>query len=116
LQNTLNILVADQLPPAIINLAPYWRPAPLALAVLAHWIGPYRGNAAILEHFRSVTAFDQMLLRADLWKTLSQRDPGQPRNLEQYEQAAGIIDTGFAWILVETCSQPEDNLPEHWQR
>jgi uncharacterized protein (TIGR02569 family) len=90
--NPDNILVADELPPAIIDLALYWRPAPLALAVLAYWLGPYRGTAAILEHFRGITAFDQMLLRAGLWKTLSQRDPGQPTNLEQYEQAAGIIE------------------------
>ena len=73
--NPDNILVADQLPPAIIDLAPYWRPASLALAVLAYWLGPYRGNAAILEHFRGITAFDQMLVRAGLWKALSQRNP-----------------------------------------
>src|SRR5215469_815242 len=84
--NPDNILVADQLAPAIIDLAPYWRPAPLALAVLAYWVGPYRGNSAILEHFCGITAFDQMLVRAGLWKTLCQRDPGQATNLEQYQK------------------------------
>jgi uncharacterized protein (TIGR02569 family) len=90
--NPDNILVADQVPPAIIDLAPYWRPAPLASAVLAYWIGPYRGNAAILEHFRGIPAFDQMLIRAGLWKALSQRDLGQPTHLEQHAQAVGIIE------------------------
>jgi hypothetical protein len=90
--NPDNILVADLLPPAMIDLAPYWRPAPLALAVLAYWIGPYRGNAAILEQFRGIAAFDQMLLRAGLWKTLCQRDLGQATKLKEYEQAVGIIE------------------------
>jgi uncharacterized protein (TIGR02569 family) len=90
--NPDNILVADELPPAIIDLAPCWRPAPLALAVLAYWLGPYRGNAGILEHFRDITAFDQMLVRAGLWKALSQRNPEQPTHLEQHELAAGIIE------------------------
>jgi uncharacterized protein (TIGR02569 family) len=91
--NPDNILVADHLPPAIIDLAPYWRPAPIALAVLAYWVGPYRGNAAILEHFRGIPAFDQMLLRASLRLTLTQSNPGQATKLEEYERAARIIET-----------------------
>jgi hypothetical protein len=90
--NPDNILVADDAPPAIIDLAPYWRPAALAVAVLAYWIGPYRGNVAILEHFRGITAFDQMLVRAGLWKTLCQSDLGQATHLDQHEQAVGIIE------------------------
>jgi hypothetical protein len=62
------------------------------LAVLAYWVGPYRENAAILEHFRGIPAFDQMLLRAGLRLTLTKRDPGQATNLEQYEKAARIIE------------------------
>ena len=90
--NPDNILVADHLPPAIIDLAPYWRPAPFAIAVLAYWVGPYRGNAAILEQFQGIPAFDQMLLRAGLRMTLTQRDPVQAAKLEEYEQAVGIIE------------------------
>jgi uncharacterized protein (TIGR02569 family) len=91
--NPDNILVADQLPPAIIDLTPNWRPAPFALAVLAYWVGPYRGNATILDHFRGIPAFGQMLLRAGLRMTLTQRDPRQATNLDQYEKAARIIET-----------------------
>jgi uncharacterized protein (TIGR02569 family) len=91
--NPDNILVADHLPPAIIDLTPYWRPAPFALAVLAYWVGPYRGNAAILEHFRGITAFDQMLLRAGLRMTLTQSNPQQATKLDEYEHAVEIIES-----------------------
>jgi aminoglycoside phosphotransferase (APT) family kinase protein len=91
--NPDNILVADHLPAAIIDFAPYWRPAAFALAVLAYWVGPYTGNAAILEQFRGIPAFDQMLLRAGLRMTLTQSNPGHAAKLEEYEQAAGIIET-----------------------
>jgi uncharacterized protein (TIGR02569 family) len=90
--NPDNILVADHLPAAVIDLAPYWRPAPFAIAVLAFWIGPYRGNAAILERFRGIPEFDQMLLRAGLRMTLTQSDPQHATKLAEYEKAVGIIE------------------------
>ncbi|HEY0603993.1 MAG TPA: phosphotransferase [Herpetosiphonaceae bacterium] len=64
--NEQNILVAPGLPPALIDMTPYWRPAPFALAVLAFWIGPYRGDAEILRQFAQIPAFDQMLIRMAL--------------------------------------------------
>ncbi|HEY0736546.1 MAG TPA: phosphotransferase [Herpetosiphonaceae bacterium] len=64
--NEQNILVAPGQPPALIDMTPYWRPAPFALAVLAFWIGPYRGDAAVLRLFAQIPAFDQMLIRMAL--------------------------------------------------
>lgn len=64
--NEQNILCAPGLPPALIDMTPYWRPAEFALAVLAFWIGPYRGRAEILPHFAPIAAFDQMLIRMAL--------------------------------------------------
>ena len=90
--NLNNILVIENLPPAIIDLAPYWRPAEFALAVMAFWVGPYNGNAEILEQFRSVKEFDQMLIRAGLRMILTQRDPQHATGLEEYEKAVEIIE------------------------
>lgn len=64
--NEQNILVAPGMPPALIDMTPYWRPAEFALAVLAFWIGPYRGNADVLPQFAETPAFDQMLIRMGL--------------------------------------------------
>jgi Ser/Thr protein kinase RdoA (MazF antagonist) len=64
--NEQNILVAPGLPPALIDMTPYWRPAEFALAVLAFWIGPYRGSAEVLPRFAQIAAFDQMLIRMAL--------------------------------------------------
>lgn len=64
--NEQNILVAPDMPPALIDMTPYWRPAEFALAVLAFWIGPYRGNVDVLSQFAETPAFDQMLIRMGL--------------------------------------------------
>lgn len=64
--NEQNILVAPGLPPALIDMTPYWRPPEFALAVLAFWIGPYRGDADVLPLFAAIPAFDQMLIRMAL--------------------------------------------------
>lgn len=64
--NEHNILVAPGVPPAIIDLTPYWRPPEFALAVLAYWLGPYRGDLSILSAFAQVRNFDQMLVRVGL--------------------------------------------------
>jgi uncharacterized protein (TIGR02569 family) len=64
--NEENILVAPNIPPAIIDMTPYWRPAEFALAVFAYWVGPYRGDTSILSAFAHIREFDQMLIRAGL--------------------------------------------------
>jgi uncharacterized protein (TIGR02569 family) len=74
--NPGNILVAPGLPPAFIDVAPFWRPVEFALGMFANWIGPREGNPAILEHFRAVPAFDQMLVRAAIRMLLIMEDLG----------------------------------------
>lgn len=64
--NEQNILVAPGVSPALIDMTPYWRPPEFALAVLAFWIGPYRGSAEVLPLFAAIPAFDQMLIRMAL--------------------------------------------------
>lgn len=90
--NLKNILIADNQPPAIIDLALYWRPAAFAQAVMAYWIGPYKGNIEILNNFRHMPEFDQMLIRAGLRMSLTQKDPQNATEIEGYQKANRIIE------------------------
>jgi Ser/Thr protein kinase RdoA (MazF antagonist) len=74
--NPGNILVDPNLPPAFIDVAPFWRPVEFAVGMFANWIGPREGNAAVLNDFRNVTAFDQMLIRAAIRMLLIMEDLG----------------------------------------
>jgi hypothetical protein len=62
--NPENILIASELPPAFLDLSPFWAPAEFALAIFANWIGPRRGDSAALQHFEHITDFKQLLIRA----------------------------------------------------
>ena len=68
--NPDNILVARQAAPALIDMAAYWRPPGFALAVLAYWLGPYKGDRTVLEAFEDVPGFPQLLVRAALRSVL----------------------------------------------
>ncbi len=89
--NLNNILIAENLPPAIIDLTPYFHPAEFALAVTAYWEGPYKGNIEILEQFRHIPEFKQMLIRAGLRMMLTQQDSKQAKGLDEYRKANEII-------------------------
>jgi hypothetical protein len=78
-------------PPAIIDIPPYWRPPEFALAVYAYWVGPWLGNSQILENFREVKNFDQMLIRAAIRMLLIQSELGRVKNLEAHQIAYNII-------------------------
>lgn len=64
--NPENILIAPGLPPAILDFSPFWGPVEFALAIFANFIGPRRGDAAVLKYFEGIPAFDQLLIRAGL--------------------------------------------------
>jgi uncharacterized protein (TIGR02569 family) len=93
--NPDNMLVEPGLPPGIIDIAPYWRPAEFAQAVAAYWLGPYRGNSAVLDAFSGVRGFDQMLLRAGLRMLLISNEFGQTDDLSAFAMASEII---CAWV------------------
>jgi len=86
-----NVLIADVLPPAIIDMATYWRPPEFALAVAAFWLGPYRGDADVLAHFAHIPAFDQMLLRACIRSLLVMDGFGYVHELPSYRAAIDIV-------------------------
>jgi hypothetical protein len=98
--NPDNILVASDAPPALIDMAPYWRPAGFALAVLAYWLGPAVGNSTVLTGFEAVPAFDQLLVRAALrsvlvWHEFAQI--GRPLGDAEAEFGAAVAIT-TEWI------------------
>lgn len=59
-----NILVAPDLPPAILDLSPFWGTPDFALAIFANFIGPRQGDLSVLEYFKHIPHFDQLLVRA----------------------------------------------------
>jgi uncharacterized protein (TIGR02569 family) len=61
-----NILIAPHLPPAFLDLSPFWRPVEFALGMYANWVGPRQGDKAVLNYFEHMKAFDQMLIRASI--------------------------------------------------
>lgn len=98
--NEENILVAPGVPPALIDLTPYWRPPEFGLAVLAYWFGPYRGDINVLSAFAEVQEFDQMLVRAALRTLLiSQAFGKQSGSLKavaaEYQPSVAVIT---AWM------------------
>jgi uncharacterized protein (TIGR02569 family) len=98
--NEENILVAPGIPPAIIDFTPYWHPPEFALAILAYWLGPYRGDMAILRAFAEVREFDQMLVRAALRMILishefSKQDGNLEHAVEEFQTPVRII---AAWM------------------
>jgi hypothetical protein len=64
--NPENILIAPGLPPAFLDLAPFWRPPEFALALFANWIGPRLGDQTVLRHFSAVRHFNQLLICAGI--------------------------------------------------
>lgn len=69
---TGNVLFADDLPPAIIDLSPYWRPPTFASAIVVAdalvWEGAGRSLPASFGH---VDDFAQSLVRALLYRLVS---------------------------------------------
>jgi len=61
-----NILIAPHLPPAFLDLSPFWGPVEFALGMYANWVGPRQGDISILKYFQRIQAFEQMLLRASI--------------------------------------------------
>jgi len=82
--NAANVLIAPGLPPAIIDLAPYWRPPEFALAVMALWLCGYAGRTDALPAFAHVRELDQLLLRALLRTLLVMDGFEQADRLDEY--------------------------------
>jgi uncharacterized protein (TIGR02569 family) len=72
-----NVLFADGLPPGIIDLSLYWRPAPFASAIVVAdalvWEGADR---SLLDSVADVDDFGQMLVRALLYRLVAAVEGG----------------------------------------
>jgi Ser/Thr protein kinase RdoA (MazF antagonist) len=75
--NPENILIAPAVPPAFIDMSPFWGPVELAVAIFANWIGPRHGDASALRWFEGVGHFEQMLVRAAIRMLLVMSELGE---------------------------------------
>jgi hypothetical protein len=89
--NPGNILLAPSRPPAIIDIAPYWRPADFALAVYAYWIAPWRNKPALLKKFPDSQEFKQLLIRAAIRMLLIMSEFNNIRDEERFRKATEIV-------------------------
>lgn len=88
------VLFDERGTPALIELAPCWRPAPWAIAVVVvdavAWGG---GDPGLLERWTGADEWPQALLRAVLFRLAlhAQHPEASPRTLEGLERAAGLV-------------------------
>ena len=74
---TGNVLFADGLPPALIDLSLYWRPTAFATAIVAADALVWEGaDQSLLESVADVGDFGQMLLRALLYRLVAAVEGG----------------------------------------
>jgi uncharacterized protein (TIGR02569 family) len=67
-----NVLFADGLPPAVIDLSPYWRPTAFATAIVVADALVWEGaDESLLESVADVDHFGQMLVRALLYRLIA---------------------------------------------
>jgi uncharacterized protein (TIGR02569 family) len=71
---TGNILFADGLAPAVIDLSPYWRPTPFASAIVVADALAFEGaDERILDAVGHIAAFGQFLVRAVMYRAVTDR-------------------------------------------
>jgi uncharacterized protein (TIGR02569 family) len=92
-----NVLFAEGLPPAIIDLSPYWRPTAFATAIVVAdalvWDG---ADTSLLSQVRHIDHFAQYLVRALIYRMVTHRIGGSG-GADPYEPAVEIA--------IEPCSQ-----------
>ena len=68
---TGNVLFADELPPAVIDFSPFWRPTGFASAVVVGDALVWEGaDASLLDAVAHVEDFPQLLLRALIFRAI----------------------------------------------
>jgi uncharacterized protein (TIGR02569 family) len=93
---TGNVLFADGLPPAIIDLAPYWRPTAFASGIVVGdafvWEGAGEELLASVTH---IERFDQFLIRALIYRAVTDRlfrqhEPIRPDDADPFLPAVDL--------------------------
>ncbi len=74
---TGNVLFADDLPPAVIDLSPYWRPTAFATAIVVADALVWEGaDESLLDSVADVDDIDQMLIRALIYRLVAAVEGG----------------------------------------
>jgi uncharacterized protein (TIGR02569 family) len=69
---TGNILFAESLPPAIIDMSPYWRPAEYANAIICVDSIVWEGAPdTLLDQVEDAPTVNQLLVRATIWRIIT---------------------------------------------
>jgi uncharacterized protein (TIGR02569 family) len=85
-----NVLFDDQLPPAVIDFSPYWRPPAFASAIVVADALVWEGaDERLLDAVAHVEDFDQYLLRALIYRAVTDRlfrpdEPIRPDDADPY--------------------------------
>src|SRR4051812_29092015 len=86
-----NVLFADGLPPAIIDLSPYWRPKGFAAAVVAvDAVVWYDADVELLSSIAARHDGFELLIRALLFRLLAHADPAA--HLDSFRTAIDYLD------------------------
>jgi len=98
-----NVLFADGLPPGIIDMSPYWRPAGFAIAIVVADALVWEGaDATLLDAVADLEDFAQLLVRALLYRLVTdavfaRADPTRPDETRAYRQAVDIAIGGASY-------------------
>ncbi len=93
---TGNVLFDDRLPPAVIDLAPYWRSTAFASAIVVADALVWEGaEEDILDAVTHIADFDQYLLRALVYRAVTDRlfrldEPIRPDDADPYLRAVDL--------------------------
>lgn len=90
---TANVLFADDLPPAVIDLSPYWRPTAFATAIIVAdallWEG---ADESLLDSVDGVDEIAQMLIRALLYRLVAAVEGGFEDGAEVKERYRRAVE------------------------
>ena len=92
---TGNVLFADGLPPAVIDLSPYWRPPAFASAIVVGDALVWEGaDERLLDAVSHVPDFPQFLLRALIYRAVVDAlfRPGEPRRPDDEDEFLAPVE------------------------
>lgn len=89
--NLGNIIVTPSTPAGFIDFTPFWAPVEFALAMFANWVGPRTGDLKVLECFKNINNFDQLLIRASIRMLLIVSHLKGVNRCEKEQKAAELV-------------------------
>jgi uncharacterized protein (TIGR02569 family) len=101
---TGNVLFADGLPPAVIDLSPYWRPTAFATAIVVADALVWEGaDETLLESVAGIEDLGQMLMRALLYRLVAAVEGGFEDDYAAIERRYGrTVELALALVTPST--------------